>query len=187
MNNQIRLSLDTEFTSLTQNSQLLSLALVAETGEKFYAEFNDYNPDNITEWVQTNVIDHFEMNSSETDARVEGNTVMYKSDRQGIVEHLIKWLQQFNNIQMWADAPHYDWVLFCELFGGSMHLPGNVHYMCLDLATLLIANGVDYRTERISLVEENEIPDNYIVHNALSDAELTMVLLNKYSHGNKTT
>lgn len=183
MNNQIKIVLDTEFTSLTQDAQLLSLALVAETGDKFYAEFNDYNPDIITEWVQANVIDHFEMNGLKTDFRVEGSTVKCKSDRQGVVEQLTKWLQQFDDIQMWADVPHYDWVLFCELFGGSMHLPSNVHYMCLDLATLLLANGIDYRTERISLLEENEIPETYRIHNALSDAELALVLLNKYIYG----
>ncbi len=35
MKNQVKIVLDTEFTSLTQDAQLLSLALVAETGEKF--------------------------------------------------------------------------------------------------------------------------------------------------------
>jgi len=161
--------------------------LIAETGEKFYAEFNDYDPDSINEWVRTNVIEHFEMNDSKTVARVEGSTEKYKSDKQGIVKHLTKWLQQFNEIQIWADVPHYDWVLFCELFGGSMYLPGNLHYMCLDLATLLLANGIDYRTERISLLGKNEIPKNYRTHNALSDAELALVLLKKYSdHGKRT-
>lgn len=183
MKNQVKMVLDTEFTSLTQEAQLLSLALVAETGEKFYAELNDYNPDIISEWVQENVIQYFEMNDSETDARVEGSTVKYKSDREGVVKYLTNWLQQFNEVQMWADVPHYDWVLFCQLFGGSMNLPNNLHYMCLDLATLLLANGIDYKTERISLLDQNEIPETYQIHNALCDAELTLVLVKKYSYG----
>ncbi|HHT23335.1 MAG TPA: hypothetical protein GXZ87_08520 [Bacteroidales bacterium] len=187
MKNQIKIVLDTEFTSLTQDAQLLSLALVAETGEKFYAEFNDYNPNSINKWVQENVIEHFEMNDVKGCVRVEDNTIKYKTDKERIVFYLTKWLQQFDEIQMWADVPHYDWVLFCELFGGSMNMPSNVHYMCLDLATLLLANGIDYRIERISLLDENEIPENYNAHNALSDAELTLVLLKKYSHDTKTT
>lgn len=183
MKNQTKIVLDTEFTSLTQEAQLLSLALVAETGEKFYAELNDYNPDKINQWVRTNVIEHFEMNDSTTVARVEGSTIKCKSDKQGVVKYLTKWLEQFDEVQMWADVPHYDWVLFCELFGGSMNLPKNLHFMCLDLATLLLANGKDYRTERTSLLEKKEIPENYRIHNALSDAELTLVLIKKYSHG----
>lgn len=183
MNDITKIVLDTEFTSLTQDSQLLSLALAAETGEKFYAELNDYNPDCINEWVRTNVIDHFEMNDSETVVRMEGSTFKCKSDKKGVTEHLTKWLQQFGEIQMWADVPHYDWVLFCELFGGSMNLPKNLHFMCLDFATLLHANGIDYKTERISLIDKNEMPKNHRMHNALSDAELTLILLKKYSYG----
>ena len=141
MKNQTKIVLDTEFTSLTQEAQLLSLALVAETGEKFYAELNDYNPDKINQWVRTNVIEHFEMNDSTTVARVEGSTIKCKSDKQGVVKYLTKWLEQFDEVQMWADVLANDWVLFCELFGGSMNLPKNLHFMCLDLATLLLPMG----------------------------------------------
>mgnify|MGYP007124303246 CR=1 FL=1 len=40
MNNQIKIVLDTEFTSLTQDAQLLSLTLMAETGEKLTVQSN---------------------------------------------------------------------------------------------------------------------------------------------------
>lgn len=33
----IKIFLDTEFTGLTQNTSLISIGLVAETGEEFYA------------------------------------------------------------------------------------------------------------------------------------------------------
>lgn len=179
-----RIFLDTEFTSLTQEAQLLSLALVAETGEKFYVEFNDYNPDSITDWVQTNVIEHFEMNDVEASIRVDGNEVKYKCGTKEVLEYLIKWLDQFDNIQMWADVPHYDWVLFCELFDGSMNLPENLHFICLDLATLLTVKGYNPDVSRISLLCEDEIPKNYKIHNALSDAEVGMIILKKIN-GNK--
>lgn len=115
---------------------------------------------------------------------MEGSTVKYKSDREGVVKYLTNWLQQFNEVQMWADVPHYDWVLFLSIIWGSMNLPNNLHYMCLDLATLLLANGIDYKTERISLLDQNEIPETYQIHNALCDAELTLVLVKNTAMGN---
>jgi len=184
MNNQTKIVLDTEFTSLTQGAQLLSLALVAETGEKFYAEFNDFEKKNISTWIENNVISNFLMNDEETHFSVNNKTTKLKGDKEYIVDHLRDWLNQFGTIEMWADVPHYDWVLFCELFGGSMNLPKNLHFMCLDLATLLCANGIDYKTDRVSLLDnKNEMPNNYRIHNALSDAELTLILVKKYSHG----
>ncbi len=43
--------LDTEFTGLTQSTQLISLALVADTGEEFYAEFTDYELEDASDWM----------------------------------------------------------------------------------------------------------------------------------------
>lgn len=43
----VKIFLDTEFTGLHQNAALISLAMVAETGEEFYAEFNDYDESQI--------------------------------------------------------------------------------------------------------------------------------------------
>ena len=51
--------LDTEFTGLTQSAQLISLALVADTGEEFYAEFTDYELVDASDWMWLFVNFHF--------------------------------------------------------------------------------------------------------------------------------
>ena len=49
---------DTEFTGLHQNTTLISIGLVAETGQTFYAELTDYDKNQIDDWLKTNVIDN---------------------------------------------------------------------------------------------------------------------------------
>jgi hypothetical protein len=102
-----------------------------------------------------------------------------------IRQALEEWLGQFDEkIQIWADVPHYDWVLFCELFGGALHIPANVHYICQDLATLLSVNGYDVDIDRSELLDKSEIPVDFKKHHALSDAEIGMKILKKLNDGN---
>ena len=51
-----KLFLDTEFTGLHQNTTLISLALVADTGEEFYAESAWYDETQINAWLQEHVL-----------------------------------------------------------------------------------------------------------------------------------
>ncbi|MCK6693520.1 MAG: hypothetical protein L6Q97_15670, partial [Thermoanaerobaculia bacterium] len=48
--------LDTEFTGLHREAELISVGLAAENGDVFYAELNDYDPDQVSPWVQENVM-----------------------------------------------------------------------------------------------------------------------------------
>ncbi len=170
-----RIFLDTEFTNLTQSSKLLSIALVSECEKSFYAVFNDYDIIDLSEFVQQNVVPYFNFGENEfslANYRIKGNT-------EEIRLALSKWLAQFDEIQIWADVAHYDWVLFCELFGGALQVPKQIHYMCMDLATLILSKGVDINTPRIKLLVEEEMPKDYIIHNALSDAQVGMRILQK--------
>ncbi len=164
---------DTEFTELTQRASLLSLGIIADSGEKFYAEFTDFNIDDINDWVKQNVLTHFSL--EKTDISKPG-FIQIKDNTQNITKSLKKWLSNFGSdkdlLQFWGDVPHWDWVLFCELFGGSLHLPQNIHYMCMDLATLfeLKKNKSDY--DRTQFLRENNITMDGTLHNALYDTQI---------------
>ena len=43
---------DTEFTGLHQNTTLISIGLVSECGKTFYAEFNDYDFNQVDDWLK---------------------------------------------------------------------------------------------------------------------------------------
>ena len=47
---------DSEFTGLHQNTTLISIGCVSETGEAFYATLNDYNVLQVDTWIEDNVL-----------------------------------------------------------------------------------------------------------------------------------
>lgn len=68
----MRLFLDTEFTSLTAPSNLISIALVPEGDDPryFYAELSDgWSPESCTDWVQANVLEKLDDNPETTMSR----------------------------------------------------------------------------------------------------------------------
>lgn len=52
----MKIFLDSEFTGLVQNTSLISLGLIDENNNSFYAEFTDYNKNLIDKWLCKNVI-----------------------------------------------------------------------------------------------------------------------------------
>jgi len=53
----LKIFLDCEFTQLNQESRLISLALVAESGEEFYVELKDtYSVEDCSDFVIQNVL-----------------------------------------------------------------------------------------------------------------------------------
>lgn len=165
----MRVYFDTEFTGLHQHTTLISIGCVADDGRTFYAECTDYNPAQVGAWIQENVIAHLRFTE---EVRREGgmNGVLfdgYVGDRQFIADHLALWLAQWDHVEVWGDVLAYDWVLFCELFGGGAEcLPRNVCYIPFDLSTLLKVKGLDpnLRREAFAGPVEGER------HNALHDA-----------------
>lgn len=166
------LFLDTEFTGLTQDAKLLSLALYRSDDTYFYAEFNDYNATDINEWVQAHVIGHFLFQHTGEYFRQEGHKVQCKGNTAEVSIHLSSWLGNFEAVQICADVSHYDWVLFCELFGGARNIPPSIHYICLDLATCFMVKGLDPDTDRETFLNEHHFAPVGKRHNALDDAKM---------------
>ena len=78
------------------------------------------------------------------------------------------WLAQLGDCEMWSDTLAYDWVLFCDIFGGAQSIPKNVYYIPFDLATLFKLKGIDPDISRKEYSGLNR--DIYNEHNALDDA-----------------
>lgn len=165
-----KLFLDTEFTELSQQAQLLSLALVSEDERWFYAEFTDVDTNGLSEWHQEHVVPHLSLSEQQISQFPSGGTYL-KATKPQIVSSLKEWLQQWTHIEIWADVPAFDWVLFCELFGGALHIPKQIHYVVRDLATLFILRGYDADTDRFEFAyrELGNRPE-MVRHNALADA-----------------
>jgi hypothetical protein len=177
---------DTEFTGLHHRTTLISIGLIAETGQTFYAELTDYDKYQIDEWLQTNVIDNLLMSEPK-----EGEDEYYVATRSkdndvpfGLYEdysiqlrcNIIKlridltmWLSQFKEIEIWSDCLSYDWVLFNKIWGHAFNIPKNVYYIPMDICTFFKVKGIDPDVNREMFAGMQEGSQK---HNALWDAKV---------------
>lgn len=181
----MKLFFDTEFTGLTQNTSLISLAIVDENDRTFYAEFTDYDQSQVDEWLEDNVIASLWLENPGEE--IEENRTLVKGAKEQITSSLRNWLDAYKSegCQFVADVLMYDWVLFAELFGGALSLPEYVDYMPLDFASILYLQGLSIHTPRIELLDTSEVEllkrkssfDSQ--HNALYDAYLLKLCFEK--------
>lgn len=180
---------DTEFSGLHQNTTLISIGLISDNGKTFYAELTNYDKNQINDWIQENVIDKLLFTNKITNAIsswenwVSDNGTysnaldMSLADKDMsnfecigktpmIKNRLEKWLSQFEEIEMWSDCLTYDWMLFCQIWEGTLNIPKNIYYIPFDLSTLFKMKGIDpdiSREEFLGIDKDNK-------HNALHDA-----------------
>jgi len=155
----MKLFFDTEFTGLHQNTSLLSIGIVDENGRTFYRELDDYDYNQLNDWLKNNVIANFTNEGSV-------NMGMLKDD-------LLEWLKAYDygeQIEVWSDCLAYDWVLFCEIFGGAFGVPKNIYYIPFDICTLMKIKGVDPDVNREEYAYSDMPTPDTKKHNALHDA-----------------
>ena len=186
----------TEFTGLHQSTTLISIGLVAETGQTFYAEFNDYDKGQVDNWLRENVIKNLLMsppNEGEDEyysaSRHVDNPVgedLYKSYsvqlRGNTTEIKLKlrdWLNQFECIEMWSDCLAYDWVLFCQIFGHAVAVPTHVYYIPFDICTLMKIKGINPDVNREIFAFGRPELGEHEKHNALWDAKVIQACYEK--------
>jgi hypothetical protein len=139
----------------------------------------------ITPWLEENVITQLEFNNDKEYLESTPAKIRIKSNRNNIAEYLKKWIEQFSEIEIWGDVPAYDWVLFCDLFGGALKLPSNIFYAPFDLATVLRINGhikpIGQYSGDISRYEFAGL-DKTKQHNALEDCKAEKACLEKINN-----
>jgi len=163
----IKLFFDTEFTGLHKNTTLISIGIIADNGEEFYAELTDYDESQTDEWLKKNVIDNLLLSEPYHYSHILGETYV-KCTMKELKSYLIKWIQAFDDeVEMWSDCLAYDWVLFNDIFGHAFNIPKNVYYIPFDICTLFKIKGIDPDTDREKFAGLDE---DAIKHNALWDA-----------------
>lgn len=76
---KLNLYLDTEFTGLQQKTTLMSIGITSDIGATFYAELNDYDQDQVDDWLRENVIANFKYK-----APINGkDDFIYEADHPG--------------------------------------------------------------------------------------------------------
>lgn len=113
----MRLFLDCEFTQLSQQAKLISLALVAENGREFYVEVVDaWREVDCSDFVKQIVLPQL-WGDSYSLPTIEA--------RKALLDFLVSFDEE---LEIVTDAPQYDWELFCELAYDQGKWPRNVRW-----------------------------------------------------------
>lgn len=179
--------LDSEFTGLHQNTTLISIGLIAETGDEFYAEFTDYEEEQCDDWINQNVISNLNFTSYPVvDTGPVDKTIrnyMVKGTSKKIKEVLEIWLSHFEKVEIWGDCLSYDWVLFSQLWGHAFNIPKNVYYIPFDICTLFKIKSIDPDISREEFIIDElqyiNCSSSKQKHNALWDARVIQMCYNK--------
>jgi hypothetical protein len=176
---------DTEFTGLHQETTLISIGLVAETGAQFYAEFSDYESHNLEDWICINVVDNLVSRQHNSSYFPD----YYYGSATAIREMLTNWLKQFDEpIQFVSDVCHYDFMLLINLIcGHARYLPKNISPTCHDINQDL-ARYYGISDQEAFDRNREEIASFWcgydvsgIKHNALHDAQIISLLYKNFS------
>lgn len=174
-----KMFLDAEFTGLHKLSTLISIALVCEDGNEFYAELTDYDELQINKWLQENVMSKLILGGYEfeRDYRPNDKTVKVKGDTELVKQTLTSWLEKYKDegVELWGDVPADDVIHFRSIFGSAWDVPPFVGYIVYDLATALKLCRQNPDVNRAEFVygSKDKVPTSDLsVHNALYDARL---------------
>lgn len=149
----MRWYMDTEFAENGTTIKLISIALVSESGDEFYACASDgWSPDDCDEWVKENVL-------AKLPPRSDASRWM---SRAQIREAVLDLLNPSSGPEIWAYFADYDWVAFCQLFGRMVDLPGGMPMFCRD---------IKQEMDRLGM-SKKDLPalDPKVAHDALTDA-----------------
>lgn len=182
---------DTEFTGLHQNTTLVSIGLVSDEGERFYAELTDYDESQCDEWIEKNVLEHLILSGNtelEKQLKVDTMTISVIGNKTYVKKELIEWLKNFgDDIQFVSDVCHYDMVLLINLLSGNaLTMPEFITPVChdinQDISTILDISekaAFDISREQLLTDREVDLPKGQ-KHNALYDAEVIKAIYDDF-------
>lgn len=176
---------DTEFTGLHKDTTLISIGLVDEAGDTFYAEFNDYDDSQVNDWIRKNVIYNLYFNKNKLYTVLtsqNGKSTMVCGNKKDVSKKLLIWLDKYKKIQFISDVCHYDFVLLIDLlYGNALNIPNNVSPYCHDI-NQDIANYYNI-TDIVAFNESRESISHCSgdKHNSLHDAKVIKDIYEKIS------
>lgn len=179
---------DTEFTGLHKNTTLISIGLVDEYGRSFYAEFNDYDKSQVTDWIKENVINNLKLRYEKVgniDSKDQDET-RFKGSKDMIRSSLLEWLKPYEKVEFVSDVCHYDFVLLIDLLADSaLDLPENLSANCIDLNTIIALmektsdkKAFDYSREELVQKYHRDVKGDK--HNSLYDAQVIKEIYQAY-------
>lgn len=166
----MKIFIDTEFTDFN-NCDLISLGMVAENGEEFYAENLDFAQQWASNWVQLNVLNLCDFGK-------------YGMKRAELGARAYEWLEQLDcNDHIIVVDYATDYILLERVMGTRHHKMAGVEHIFHHVVTHALSKGGDGADLRVAELKEifNKRFNQYfretgeIQHHALSDARANRV------------
>ena len=142
----MKIYFDTEFTGLKKDTTLVSIGLITEDDESFYAELTDFDKSYKDEWFVNNVLNNLLLDKEKNAKKKTPEVFVYKTKEEYFIAdkmvrgtknevsyELYRWLKDFVSIQLVSDVCHYDMVLFIDLFGGAFDMLPSITPACHDI------------------------------------------------------
>lgn len=158
----MRIFFDFEFIENGDRHPIIpvSVGMIREDGEEYYAEFHGVDWSRANDWVLDNV------------KPLLGKRVTETKTKETIAEEIKAFVKQDKDEEgpeFWAYFADYDWVLLCQLYGRMIDLPTGWPMFCLDIKQYMWHMGLSR--------EGIEIP-NQEEHDALADARWNAKVFN---------
>ncbi len=145
----MRTFFDTEFIENGDRHPIIpvSIGLVKEDGDNYYAEFKGVDWSKANSWVLENIKPNI------------GKSPELIKPKEQIAQEIVQFVGP--NPEFWAYYASYDWVILGQLYGSFVEQPQDWPQNCLDIRQYMWHLGVT----------RDDIPyDNENEHNALADA-----------------
>lgn len=150
-----RVWFDTEFIEDGRTIDLISIGLVRQDGQEYYAECAECDHTRASDWVKVNVLTHL-CGPVKPRAVIAQEVAAFVGSKP----------------EFWAYYADYDWVALCQLYGTMMELPKGWPMFCLDIKQTAHVIG------NPKLPEQGEGE-----HDALADARWNRIAWEAVSHG----
>ena len=140
----MKIFFDTEFIEDGKTIDLISIGMIKENGDTYYAESSDCDYTKASDWVVNNVFPHM-------------NLPYTWKGRYTIRQEILEFVG--NDPEFWAYFADYDWVVLCQLFGKMIDLPKGWPMFCMDVKQYQVMRNIPI----LPIMKGN-------AHNALDDA-----------------
>ena len=191
----MKIYFDTEFTGLKKDTTLVSIGLITEDDESFYAELTDFDKSYKDEWFVNNVLNNLLLDKEKNAKKKTPEVFVYKTKEEYFIAdkmvrgtknevsyELYRWLKDFVSIQLVSDVCHYDMVLFIDLFGGAFDMLPSITPACHDINQDIaefckITEREAFEKNREKLLLENgiQLPKGK-KHNSMYDAKIIKMI-----------
>ena len=178
-----KIFLDTEFTGLHKLTTLISVALVCEDGNEYYAELTDYDENQVTPFITKEVINKLFIKDFDLyrDYNPEAKSVTVQGNLDLVKQTLTDWLHKYKDegVEIWVESPAYCWGLFVDIFGGVGYLPKQMGKVPYDLFTAYKLYGFDPQADKKTFLPDYDNLITFGENNSLNDARINMQIYKK--------